>query len=80
VDKESQIMSANGKISSCEHRGKMLKSRPRSLLKAIKGTTKVTNYALRDIIPRWGTHVNILTWLTIKKDILHIKLRDPTCE
>jgi hypothetical protein len=36
----------------------------------------VTNHALRDRIPRWWTHVNILTQLTIKKDILHIKLRD----
>jgi hypothetical protein len=37
---------------------------------------KVTNHTFRDIIPRWWTHVNILTQLTIKKDILYIKLRD----
>jgi hypothetical protein len=54
----------------------MLKSSPRSLLKAIKGATKMINHALGDRIPRWWTHVNILTQLTIKKDILHIKLRD----
>jgi hypothetical protein len=36
----------------------------------------VTNYALRDRIPMWWTHINILTQFTIKKDILHIKLRD----
>jgi hypothetical protein len=48
----------------------------RSLLKAIKGAVKVTNHTLRDRIPRWWTHTNILTQLTIKKDILHIKLRD----
>jgi hypothetical protein len=53
-----------------------LKPSPRSLLKAIKGATKMTNHALRDRIPRWWTHVNILTQLTIKKCILHIKLRD----
>jgi hypothetical protein len=76
VDKESQIMSAGGKTSSCDHRGKTLKPSPRSLLKAIKGVTKVANYALMDIIHRWWTHVNILTQLTIKKSILHIKLRD----
>jgi hypothetical protein len=69
-------MSAGGKISSCDHRGKTLKSSLRSLLKAIKGATKMTNHALRDIIPRWWTHVNILTQLTIKKCILQIKLRD----
>jgi hypothetical protein len=61
VDKESRIMSAGGKTSSCDHRGKTLKPSPRSLLKAIKGATKVTNHALRDIIPRWWTHVNIIT-------------------
>jgi hypothetical protein len=76
VDKKSRIMSADGKTSSCDHGGKKLKPSPRSLLKAIKGVTKMTNYALRDRIPRWWTHVNILTQLTIKKDILHIKLRD----
>jgi hypothetical protein len=59
----------------CDHRGKTLKPSPRSLLRAIKGATKVTNHTLRDRIPRWWTHVNILTQLTIKKGILHIKLR-----
>jgi hypothetical protein len=32
--------------------------------------------ALRNRIPRWWMHVNILTTLTIKKCILDIKLRD----
>jgi hypothetical protein len=48
----------------------------RSLLKAIKGATNVTNHTLMDRIPRWWVHVNIHTQLTIKKDILHIKLGD----
>jgi hypothetical protein len=69
-------MSACGKPSSCDHRSKTLKPSLRSLLKAIKGATKMTNHAPRDRIPRWWTHVNILTQLTIKKCILHIKLRD----
>jgi hypothetical protein len=69
-------MSTGEKISSCDHRGKTLKPSSRSLLKAIKGATKVTNHALRDRILRWWTHVNILKQLTIKKGILHIKLRD----
>jgi hypothetical protein len=76
VDKKSRIMSAGGKTSSCDHRGKMLKPSLMSMLNAIKGATKMTNHALRDRIPRWWTHVNILTQLTIKKCILHIKLRD----
>jgi hypothetical protein len=66
------------KTSSYDHKGKTLKPSLRSFLKAIKGTTKVTNHTLRDRIPRWWTRVNILTKLTIKKDILHIKLRDGT--
>jgi hypothetical protein len=61
VDKKSWIMSAGGKTSSCDHRGKTLKPSPRSLLKAIKGAMKMTNHALKDRIPRWWTHVNILT-------------------
>jgi hypothetical protein len=69
-------MSTGWKTKSCDHRGKMLKSSLRSLLKAIKRATKVTNHTLRDKVPSWWTHVNILTQLTIKKDILHIKLRD----
>jgi hypothetical protein len=76
VNEESWIMSASGKTSSCDHRGKALKSTLRSLLKTIKGVIKVTNHTPRDRIPRWWTHVNILTQLTIKKDILYIKLRD----
>jgi hypothetical protein len=76
VDKKNRIISAGRKTSSSDHRGKTLKPSVRSLLKAIKGATKVTNHTLRDRIPRWWTHVNILKQLTIKKDILHIKLRD----
>jgi hypothetical protein len=64
------------KTSNSDHRGKTLKPSARSLLKAIKGARKVTNHTLRDRIPRWWAHVNILTQLTIKKDVLHIKLRD----
>jgi hypothetical protein len=67
VDKESWIMSAGRKASSCDHISKMLKPSPRSLLKAKKRVTKVTNHTLRDRIPKWWTHVNILTQLTIKK-------------
>jgi hypothetical protein len=76
MDKKSRIMSAGGKTSNSDHRGKTLKPSVRSLVKVIKGATNVTNHTLRDRIPRWWAHVNILTQLTIKKDILHIKLRD----
>jgi hypothetical protein len=76
VDKESRIMSDDRKTSNYDHRGKTLKPSPRSLVKAIKGATKVTNHTLRDRILMWWTHVNVLTQLTIKKCILHIKQRD----
>jgi vacuolar-type H+-ATPase subunit D/Vma8 len=55
-------------------RAKALKSSLRSLLKTIKGAKKMINHTLKDIIPRWWTHVNILMEHTIKKDILYIKL------
>jgi hypothetical protein len=61
VDKKSRIMSAGGKISSSDHKGKTLKPSVRSLLKAIKGAMNVTNHTLRDRIPRWWAQVNILT-------------------
>jgi hypothetical protein len=54
-------MSTGGKTSSCDQRGKTLKPSPRSLLKVIKGVTKVTNHTLRDRILKWWRHVNILT-------------------
>jgi hypothetical protein len=76
MDEENRIMSAGRKTSNYDHRGKTLKPGLRNLLKAIKGAMKVTNHTLRDRIPRWWTHVNILMQLNIKKDILHIKLRD----
>jgi hypothetical protein len=76
VNEESRIMSTSRKINCCDHRGKALKPSSRSLLKVIKGATKMTNHTLRNRIPRWWMHVNILTQLIIKKCILDIKLRD----
>jgi hypothetical protein len=61
VDKKSRIMRADGKNSNCDHKCKTLESSSRSLLKAIKGATKMANHALRARIPRRWTHVNILT-------------------
>jgi hypothetical protein len=73
---KSWIMSTGRKTSNSDHRGKTLKPIARSLIKAIKGVKKVTKHTPRYRIPRWWAHVNIITQLTIKKDILHIKLRD----
>jgi hypothetical protein len=76
MNKESQIMITSRKISSCDHKSKMLKSSSRSLLKTIMGATKVTYNTLMNRIPRRWTHVNLLKKLTIKKCIFYIKLRD----
>jgi hypothetical protein len=76
VDKESQVMSTSEKTSSSDYRGKTLKPSVMSLFEAIKGVTKVTNHTLRDRVPKWWAHVNILTQLTIKKCILHTKMRE----
>jgi hypothetical protein len=54
VNEESWIVNASGKTNNCDHRGKALKSSPRSLLKAIKGVTELTNDTLRDIILSGG--------------------------
>jgi hypothetical protein len=60
MNEESWIMSAGGKISSYDHRGKTLKPSPRCLLKAVTGMTKVANHTLRHRIPKWLMHVHIL--------------------
>lgn len=48
----------------------------RSLFEAIKRAIKMANHALRNRIPRRWLHIDLRTQLTIKKDILDIKLRD----
>jgi hypothetical protein len=75
---ELELVCGCTRSSGCRHnyKGKALKPSPMSLLKNIKGVMKVTNHTLRDRIPRWWMHINILTQLTIKKSILYIKLRD----
>jgi hypothetical protein len=73
-----ELVCGGTRSSGCRHnyKGKALKPSPMSLLKNIKGAMKVTNHTLRDRIPRWSMDINILTQLTIKKNILYIKLRD----
>jgi hypothetical protein len=63
------------KISSCDHRDKTLKPSMRSLLKAIKGATKMTNHTLRHKILRWWTHVNTRS-SPLRNAFFRIKLRD----
>jgi hypothetical protein len=68
-------MSAGRETSSSHHRGKTLKPGTRGLFQAIKRTPKMTDHPIRNRIPRWRLHVNLLTQLAIKKSVLNIKLR-----
>jgi hypothetical protein len=69
------IMSTGRETSSSDHRNKSLKPCTRGLLKAVERVMKTTDRAICNIIPRWWLHINLLTQLTIKKDILSIKMR-----
>jgi hypothetical protein len=75
VNKERTIMNTSRKASSSDHRSKKLELSTRSLLEAIKPAAKMTYHTLRDRIPRWWLYIHFLTEFTIKKGILHIKLR-----
>jgi hypothetical protein len=46
------------------------------LLEAIKRTTETTDVTIRNKVVRRWVHVDLLMQLTVKKSILHVKLRD----
>ena len=70
------IVSTSRKTSGNDYRKKALNPNPRGLLKAIKRAMEMTKHALRSIIPCQWVHVDLLTQLTIKKDVLDLKLED----
>jgi hypothetical protein len=53
----------------------MLKQSTRDLLEAIERTTKTTNMAVGSRVTKRSVHVDLMQ-LTVKKSILHVKLRD----
>ena len=57
-------------IAETEHSNRMIRA------KGIEIATKTSDCAIRKRISRWWLHVDLLMQLTIKKDILDIKLRD----
>jgi hypothetical protein len=76
VDKKSRIVVTRLEASIDDNRGKTLKPSPRSLLKAIEGTTQPTNKSIRHRIS-WGwLHIDFLSELTIEKGVLDVQLRD----
>jgi hypothetical protein len=75
VNSQYMIMSTGRETSNSDHRSKLLKPCMRGLLKAVERATKTAYRAICNRIPRWWLHINLLTQLTIKKDILNIKIR-----
>jgi hypothetical protein len=51
-------------------------TKQRGLLEAIKRTTETTDVTIRNKVVRRWVHVDLLMQLTVKKSILHVKLRD----
>jgi hypothetical protein len=74
VNKESRIMFAGNEANNSDNRGEALKPSLRSLLEAIKRTTKSTYVTIRNKVTRRRMHVDFLTQLTMKESILHVKL------
>src|SRR5438105_8046177 len=69
-------MLASNKTSSENNRGEALKPCAESLLEAVERATETTDVTIRDRVSRRRVHVDLLMQLTMKKSILHIKLRD----
>jgi hypothetical protein len=76
VNEKSRIMLTSNKSSSNDNRGEALKPSTKGLFEIIERTTKTTNMTLRNRVARWWVHVDLLMQLTVKKSILHVKLRD----
>jgi hypothetical protein len=68
-------MVARRETSGSHHRGETLKPGARGLLKAIEGAPKTADHTIRNRVPRWWLHINLLTQLSIEKSVLDIKLR-----
>jgi hypothetical protein len=75
VNEKSRIMLTIIEASSSDNRGEALKPSMRSLLEAIERTTETTNMALRNRVARRWVQVDLMQ-LTVKKSILHVKLRN----
>jgi hypothetical protein len=54
----------------------VLKPSTRGLLEAIERTTETTNMTIKNRVARRWVHVDLLMQLTVKKSVLHVKLRD----
>jgi hypothetical protein len=52
----------------------------RSLLEVIERTSETTIMAIRNRVARRWVHLDLLIQLTVKKSVLHVKLRESTDE
>jgi hypothetical protein len=76
VNEKSKIMLTGSKTSSGNNQGEVLKPSMRNLLEAIKRTVKMADMTIWNRVDRRWVHVDLLMQLTVKKGILHIKIRD----
>jgi hypothetical protein len=76
VNEKSRMMLTINKCSNSNNRGEVLNPSTRSLLVATERAAETTYVAIRNRIARRWVHADLLMQLTIKKSILHVKLRD----
>jgi hypothetical protein len=76
VNEKSRIMLTGSKTNSGDNRGEVLKPSTRGLLEAIERTAETTNMAIRNRVAKRWVHVDLLMQSTMKKSVLHVKLRD----
>jgi hypothetical protein len=76
MNEKSRIMLTSNKSSSNDNRGEALKPSMRGLIDTIERMVETTDMALRNRVARRWVHVDLLMQLTVKKNIIHVKLRD----
>src|SRR3990170_220329 len=76
VNEQGGIMITGRETRGSHDRGEPLEPGTRGLFKTIERAAKTADHTIRNKVPRWWLHVNLLTQLTIEKSILNVKLRD----
>jgi hypothetical protein len=76
VSEKSRIVLTSRKISSSDNRGEAFKQSTRILLETIERIVETIDMAIGNRVTMRWVHVDLLVELTVKKNILHVKLRD----
>jgi hypothetical protein len=74
--KKNKIMPTSNKSSSNDNQGESLKPSMRGLFETIERIVETTNMALKNKVGKRFMQVDLHMQLTVKKSILHVKLRD----